>query len=142
MEQFTQFFLHHWELFLVLGVILGMLFGEPLLRGTRGYQGVGPLEATGLISHQNALVLDVREENEFKEGHVLNSIHIPAGKLSDRGKELEKHRERPVIVVCQSGNRSGRASSFLHKQGFSSIYNLDGGLVAWRSANLPLTQKR
>jgi len=142
MEQFTQFFLHHWELFLVLAVILGMLFGEPLLRSTRGYQGVGPLEATGLISHQNALVLDVREENEFKEGHVLNSIHIPVGKLSDRGKELEKYRERPVIVVCQSGNRSGRASSLLHKQGFASVYNLDGGLVAWRSANLPLTQKR
>jgi rhodanese-related sulfurtransferase len=142
MEQFGSFIVNHWELFLALVIILGLIVGEPVLRRAQGYLGVGPMEATGLINHQNAVVLDIREENEFKEGHILNAMHIPAGRLADRMKELDKFRNRPLITVCRSGSRSGRTSAFLRKQGFTTVYNLEGGLLAWQNANLPLTQKR
>ncbi|CAK0744577.1 phage shock protein E [Gammaproteobacteria bacterium] len=142
MQQLSSFVINHWELFLALAVILGMIVGEPLLRSAQGYLGVGPTEATGLINHQDAVVLDVREENEFKEGHVLHAVHIPAGRLGERIKELEKYRNRPIIAVCRSGSRSGRVCSLLRKQGFATVYNLEGGLLAWQNASLPLTQKR
>jgi rhodanese-related sulfurtransferase len=87
------------------------------------------------------VVIDVREENEFKEGHILHAMHIPAGRLTNRMKELEKYRDRPLITVCRSGSRSGRVSALLRKQGFATVYNLEGGLLAWQNANLPLTQK-
>lgn len=142
MEQFANFFINHWELFLALGIILGLLLGDSLFRGARGYMGVSPVQATSLINHEEAILLDVREDNEFIEGHILNSLHIPAGRLTTRIKEIEKYRNRSIIVVCRSGNRSARISSFLHKQGFSQVYNLDGGLLAWKNANLPITKKR
>jgi rhodanese-related sulfurtransferase len=142
MEQFGSFVVNHWELFLALGVILGFIFGEPLLHSAQGYLGVGPVEAIALVNHEDALILDVREENEFKEGHILHALHIPAGRLMDRVKELEKYRSRPVITVCRSGSRSGRVSALLRRQGFSTVYNLEGGLLAWQNANLPLTKKR
>jgi len=142
MQQFSSFFVNHWELFLALAVILGLIVGEPLLRSAQGYLGVGPMEATGLINHQDAIVLDVREENEFKEGHVLHAVHIPVGRLTERMKDLEKYRNRPLIIACRSGSRSGRACSLLRKQGFTTVYNLEGGILAWQNASLPLTQKR
>ncbi|CAK0757762.1 phage shock protein E [Gammaproteobacteria bacterium] len=142
MQQYSSFVVNHWELFLALAVVLGMIMGEPLSRRAQGYLGVGPMEATGLINHQDAVLLDVREENEFKEGHVLHAVHIPAGRLMERMRELEKYRNRPLIIACRSGSRSGRACSILRKQGFATVYNLEGGLLAWQNASLPLTQKR
>lgn len=142
MEQFSSFVINHWELFLALVIILGMIVGEPILRRAQGYLAVGPMEATGLINHQDAVVLDIREENEFKEGHILHAMHIPSGRLADRMKELDKYRSRPLITVCRSGSRSGGVCTLLRKNGFTMVYNLEGGLLAWQNANLPMTQKR
>jgi rhodanese-related sulfurtransferase len=80
----------------------------------------------------------VREEDEYKAGHVLNSTLIPLGKLKQRIGELEKFRDRPVVVVCRSGNRSATACATLGKQGFTQAYNLAGGVNAWQKAKLPL----
>ncbi len=142
MQQFTTFFLHHWELFLALGVILAMLLGDPLLQKARGYQAVDPSEATILHNRQDALILDVREDSEYKDGHILGSVHIPLGQLTSRIKELDKHRSRPIIAACRSGSRSGHVCALLRKQGFEQIYNLRGGLMAWQNANLPITRKK
>ena len=141
MQQFSNFVVNHWQLFLALAILVTLVVREPLMRGAHGYTGVGPVEATGLINHQDAIVLDVREDNEFKEGHILHALHIPVSRMSSRIHELEKYRTRPIIVACLSGSRSGRVCSLLRKQGFESVYNLDGGLLAWQNANLPVTQK-
>ena len=141
MQQFSTFVINHWQLFLALAIILILIVREPLQRGAHGYLGVGPMEATSLISHQDAIVLDVREDNEFKGGHVLHALHIPSGRVTDRINELEKYRNRPLIVLCRSGNRSRGVCSILRKRGFETVYNLDGGVLAWQNANLPLTKK-
>jgi rhodanese-related sulfurtransferase len=80
----------------------------------------------------------VREESEYADGHVLNSKHIPLGKLKQRIGELEKYRERPVVVICRSGQRSASACILLGKQGFAQAYNMNGGILAWKKASLPL----
>lgn len=115
-----------------------MLFWNSFGNRIRGIKDVDCQGAMQLINHKRAVVLDVREDNEYKSGHVLNAKHIPLGKLSQRLGELEKYREQPIVVVCRSGNRSCAASALLGKQGFSQIYNLNGGVTAWRKANLPL----
>jgi rhodanese-related sulfurtransferase len=104
----------------------------------RGVKEVDTAAALQLINHKNALVLDVREPNEYAAGHVLNSKLIPLGKLKERMGELEKHREQSIVVVCRSGNRSGTACYLLGKQGFAHVYNLAGGVQAWQKVNLPL----
>ena len=89
----------------------------------------------------NAVVLDVREDNEYLKGHIINSVHIPLSYLSNRIGELDKHKDKPIIVSCRSGQRSGQACAMLKKQGFENVYNLSGGMMAWQNDNLPVTKK-
>ena len=115
-------------------MLLWSMFGNRL----RGIKEVDSGAALQLINHKNAVVLDVREQSEYDEGHILNSVLIPLGKLKQRISELEKHKERPIVVVCRSGNRSGTACTVLGKQGFAQAYNLEGGVQAWQKNKLPL----
>jgi len=94
-----------------------------------------------MINHEQATVLDVREPGEVKRGKILDSITIPLANLGQQINKLQKYKTTPVIVVCQSGSRSSRACGILRKQGFESVYNLQGGILAWTSANLPLSKK-
>jgi rhodanese-related sulfurtransferase len=114
-----------------------MLFWSMFGNRIRGIKEVDCIAATQLINHKNALVLDVREEVEYKSGHVLNAKLISLGKLGERIGELEKYRDKPVVVVCRSGARSANACALLGKQGFTEVYNLAGGMMAWQKANLP-----
>jgi rhodanese-related sulfurtransferase len=104
----------------------------------RGVKDANCAAALQLINHKDAVVVDVREPDEFKGGHLLNAKHIPLGKLSDRVGELERYRDRPIVVVCRSGNRSATACALLSRQGFTQVYNLSGGVTAWQKAGLPL----
>lgn len=115
-------------------MLLWSFFGNRI----RGLKEVNTVEAIELINHKNALVLDVREDSEYKNGHILNAKWIPLGSLSGRTGELEKYREQPIVVVCRSGNRSASACATLGKLGFTQAYNLAGGVMDWQKSNLPL----
>jgi rhodanese-related sulfurtransferase len=115
-----------------------MLFWSFFGNRLRGIKEVDHIAAMQLINHKNALILDVREQGEYDAGHILNSKLISLGKLAERIGELEKYRERPIVVVCRSGQRSASACAFLGKQGFAQAYNLSGGVMAWQKASLPL----
>ncbi|HEU0186477.1 MAG TPA: rhodanese-like domain-containing protein [Gallionellaceae bacterium] len=117
------------------GAMLFWSFFGNRIRGIKEVDCVGALQ---LINHKNALVLDVREEAEFGNGHLLNAKLIPLGKLSSRIGELERYREQPIVVVCRSGQRSASACALLGKQGFAQAFNLGGGVIAWQKSNLPL----
>ena len=103
--------------------------------------GVSPTQATLMINREDAVVLDVREAAEFAQGHIPNSRHVPIGQLEKRLTELEKLKDKPLIVNCASGNRSGSACAVLRKHGFARVVNLTGGVAAWDQAGLPLTRK-
>jgi rhodanese-related sulfurtransferase len=124
-------------LFVVALVSGGMLLWPLLRRGTGG-PWVSPTEATHLINREDALVVDVREPGEFAAGHVLGAKNVPLARLEAAGAELPKRKDRPVIIYCETGDRSGRAAAALKKQGFSRVLNLSGGIGAWRQAGLPL----
>ncbi|MDO8464462.1 MAG: rhodanese-like domain-containing protein [Gallionella sp.] len=115
-------------------MLLWSVFGNRI----RGIKEADCTVALQLINHKNALVLDVRNDEEYKAGHILNSMQIPLGKLNERIGELEKYKEQPIVLVCRSGNRSVAACTMLGKSGFSQVYNLTGGIIAWQKANLPL----
>ena len=115
-----------------------MLFWSMFGNRIRGIKEVDCAAALQLINHKNALVLDVREEGEYKLGYILNSTLIPLGKLNERIGELEKYKEQPIVVVCRSGQRSATACVTLGKRGFAQAYSLAGGVTAWQKANLPL----
>lgn len=114
-----------------------MLFGGGLLDRLSGIKQIGPQEAVMLFNREDALVLDVREQSEFKDGHIAKAKHIPLGQLNKRLTELEKYKGRPIVAVCRTGSRSGHACGVLKKAGFENISNLAGGFSAWEQAGLP-----
>jgi rhodanese-related sulfurtransferase len=115
-----------------------MLFGGGDLFGRMsGIKQVNPQEAVLLFNHEDALVLDVREQSEWSDGHISKAKHIPLGQLKNRLSDLERFKNKPIVAVCRSGNRSGSACSILKKAGFDNVQNLSGGMMAWQQAGLP-----
>ena len=141
MEQLIEFATRHWELSLAFLVTVGMLVHNLFGEKRSSYQSVDPVEAINLINHKDALFIDVRSDRERTGGHVLNSTHIPVNALKGRIHELEKHKNRHVIVGCRSGHRSSHACGQLRKNGFEHVYNLRGGMLAWQDAHLPTSKK-
>ncbi len=84
---------------------------------------------------EGLVVLDVREDHEWAEGHIPGAIHIPLGQLMDRRGELDTSAE--TLVVCHIGGRSARAASYLVANGHQA-FNLAGGMEAWESSHRPI----
>ena len=96
---------------------------------------------TRLINDEEAVVIDLRPDAEFRQGHIIHSVHVPAANLADQIGKLEKYRGRPVIAACRSGQQSGRAGATLRKNGFEKVFALSGGILAWQGASMPLNKK-
>lgn len=141
MQHLIEFILHNWFLFLALIVIVVMLVMNSLRAKLLGFNELKPMDAVQLINRAEPLVLDVREDSEFGSGHITGAKHIPVGELEKRIAELADWRDRDVLIYCRSGQRSAKAAAVLKRQGFMNLYKLDGGVMAWQSANLPLTRQ-
>lgn len=129
------------NLFMVaIAVVSGSMLLYQLFRGGDG-QGVTPQQATELINREHARVIDVRGSEDFEKGHINNSSNVPLEHFNQRIGELDKFKERVIIVYCRSGNSAKSACSALRKAGFAKVYNLAGGAAAWEQAGLPLTRK-
>lgn len=127
------------NIFLIaIAFVSGAMLVWPMVRRGAGGPSVTTLEATQLINRQDALVLDVREQAEFAQSHILNARWLPLSQLEARAGEIEKFKDKPLIVYCASGSRSSTAASVLTKRGFSKVVNLAGGFVAWQQAGLPV----
>ena len=98
-------------------------------------------EATLLINKEDAMVLDIRPSADFKKGHILGASQVKS-ELLDKGDftTLEKHKDKPIIVVCAMGMTAKRTASQLLKAGFEQVTVLKGGMNAWQGANLPVSK--
>ncbi|MDO6758655.1 rhodanese-like domain-containing protein [Tamlana sp. 2_MG-2023] len=92
------------------------------------------------VSHDFVQLIDVRTPEEFKEGHLENAINVDF-KSSDFTDNIEKlNSDKPVYIYCRSGNRSKKSVSYFKKVGFTTIYNLKGGILAWKAKDLPVVK--
>lgn len=127
------------NIFLIaIAFVSGGMLVWPLVRRGTGGPWVNTVEATMLINKQDALVLDVREQKDFATAHILNARNVPLAQLTERIGELAKFKDKPVIVHCGTGQKSGGALAILKQQGFNNVVNLNGGFAAWKQAGLPL----
>lgn len=130
-------FIYQNILLIALVLVSGVALILPMLMGSGG-NDVNPAAATQLINREDAQVIDVREAEEFAAGHLPEAKNVPLAKLSDRISEIERFKDKPVIVCCASGMRSGKACGELRKLGFAKIHNLSGGIDAWVGAGYPV----
>jgi len=140
MQDFTVFIANHMGLFYGLGAILIALMFIEYLRNKRSNFHVGPSEAVQLINRHNAVVIDVRPNDTYNKGHIVDSVCIPAHELTDSPKKLGKYKGKPVILVCNTGMQTQKIAASLKKQGYTA-FSLSGGMRAWSDAQLPLVKE-
>lgn len=91
------------------------------------------------LQNQGALVIDLRSAETFATGHIAGARRMDSAEMLTAGDSLKKHKEKPLVVYCDSGSTGAAAARVLAGQGFKQAFNLRGGLAAWRTENLPLT---
>lgn len=136
-----EFLQHNWH-WAALAVFSGSLLAFDLIRNKGTAGTLSPLQATMLINREDAVIVDVRSAAEFATGHIAGARNIPLSDLSQRSAELEKLKDRPLILCCQSGARSGSALSKLRGMGFEKLFNLQGGIAEWQKAGQPIKRKK
>ena len=130
-----DFVINNWMLIVVALASGGMLLW-PAGRG--GGSGLTAAAAVQLINRERAVVVDVGDPEEFAAGHVAGARNVPLGQLEQRLPEVVKNKTVPLILVCATGARAGRAAGAAKKLGYDKAQALAGGLKAWKDANLPV----
>jgi rhodanese-related sulfurtransferase len=132
-------FLQENILLIAVAFVSGAMLLWPYVRRATGGPSVSPSQATQLINREDALVIDVRDPGEYGAGHILGAKNLPLSRLDSGGAEpAAKRKDRPLILYCDTGNRSGKAAAALKAQGYTRVLNLSGGMGAWQQAGLPV----
>lgn len=97
---------------------------------------MSPQQTASMLAEKKAIIVDVREVSEWNEQHIAGAIHIPLAQVESRLSELTQYKDSPMIMQCRSGKRSAKAAAMLLDAGFSKVYSLDGGILAWGNAGL------
>jgi len=108
----------------------------------RGYKSLRPGELAALVNREDALVVDLSPINDYQKGHIAGSKSVQPSQFDPENKLLAKARSLPVVVVCGNGMAANSAARRLVKAGFERVHVLEGGIQAWRSADLPLVKGR
>ena len=132
-----KFILDNWPLILLATTSGGLLLWQVLQKAG---SGVGPAEAVRLINREKAVLIDVCEPAEFAAGHAVGARNIPVGTI-EGSKDLPSNKALPLLLLCASGARAGRAAGLLRKAGYEKATVVTGGLPAWREAGLPVEKK-
>jgi rhodanese-related sulfurtransferase len=138
MALFLQFLTQEWILVLALLVVAAMLAWH---EARKAGPSITPQQAINLINGEQGVFVDLRDNADFRQGHIIDTLHIPSSKLEERMAELVKYKEKPVVLVCKLGQQSGVASKQLKAAGFSRVYKMTGGMTEWSNLQLPVTSK-
>jgi rhodanese-related sulfurtransferase len=142
MQEYVEFFQANIWLTAAWVILFIAVVVTSIRASINGIKKVNHQQATMMMNRDDAVVLDVRGEGEYKKGHILGSKLVPLSKFKNNDlASIEKYKDTPIIVVCNSGMTSNQACQMLQKLGFNDLYNLQGGITEWRNANLPLTKK-
>lgn len=138
LDLLLEFLTQQWMLVLALATTLTMLFVH---ESRKAGPAVSPQRAVNLVNSEEGVFLDVRDGKEFKKGHIVDALHIPLAQLATRMGELDKYKEKPVIVVCKMGQSAAGATKQLRANGFERAHKMTGGMMEWATLKLPVVEK-
>ena len=117
-------------------VLIALLIGNIVADKLKKYEDIDSAGATSLMDNDNLIILDVREKKERKSGYINNDIHIPLSNVKSQLDKLDKNKS--ILVYCRSGSRSAHIAGLLTRNEYENVYNLKGGIQAWKRAKLPV----
>lgn len=139
MQELTTFITHHTGLSLAtIGVLVVLMLLE-FMRAKRNAFNIGPAQVTQLINRHHAVVLDIRSNDAYRKGHIIDAQLIASQEIKQPSKKLEKFKNRPIIIISSANNESQKIAASLLKQGYNA-YSLSGGMRAWLEAQMPLVR--
>ena len=136
LAKFLEFITAHYVLSGTFILLLVLLI---IQQSRNAGRNLSSRELTAMVNRDEAFILDIRPKKEFSTGHIVGSVNISSDQLKDKMVELEKHKDKTIIVVCASGMNAGGACAELKKAGFTAA-RLSGGITGWRSENLPVVK--
>lgn len=137
MQRFLEFVVNN---YLLASAFVGLVIAFIIVEMKRGGGTVSPQMLSEMINKQKALVIDLRDPNEFKKGHITGSDNIPYAKLNDKGNHFPK--DRPIVFVCNLGQVAGTAAKTLKTEhGIANVFKLEGGIANWKALSLPLIKR-
>lgn len=140
-DSILNFLIQHWMLSgALVGIVILFLLNEWRFRAM-GILGLNPFQLVEKLNHAHGVVLDIRTQERFQLGHILNAINIPQSDIPTRLSQLNKYKSKPIIIVCASGQDSPKVGKNLKTQGFVELYYLIGGMNSWNEQNMPITKK-
>lgn len=137
MDRLIEFASQHYLLVSTFSLLLAYFF---TLESRRSGKPVTPQQATNLVNREEGIIVDVRDADEFRQGHIAGSLNIPASEIADRIGELEKYRDKPLILTCKGGPSAAAAGKALKAKGFTDLKRLQGGIQGWRDEKLPVVK--
>ena len=139
MDRLLEYVVHHPLLAALTGIAALLVLVYEARQKAQEAGGLPPQEVIRLMN-QGATVLDLRKAEAYAEGHITGARHFDPAQLGTAGEALRKYKERPLIIYCDRGVTAAGAARELVRQGFTKVFNLRGGLAAWRAENLPLAR--
>lgn len=136
LAKFLEFITVHYVLSGTFILLLVLLI---IQQSRNAGRNISTRELTAMVNRDEAFILDIRPKKEFSTGHIAGSVNISNDQLKDKIVELDKHKDKTIIVVCASGLNAGAACAELKKAGFTAA-RLSGGITGWRSENLPVVK--
>ena len=134
-DRIIEFSLNHTPLVMTFAASIAGLF---FVESKRAGETVTPVQAVQLINKERAVLLDVREAKQFKEGHIAGAMNIVHTNIKQRLTEIQSYKEKPIILVCAMGQHVGAVGKLLKQSGFKDVRRLQGGIAGWKNDQLPL----
>ncbi|RBP33501.1 rhodanese-related sulfurtransferase [Marinobacter pelagius] len=138
MDRLFEFVVNH---YILVSLFVAFLVAILILEARRGGAKVSAQAAVNLINKDEAVVVDIRDRKEFGEGRITGSVNIPLNSLKSRASELNKFKDKQIIVADKMGQHSAMAVKQLNAEGFTNVVRLNGGIGDWKASNLPLVKK-
>lgn len=136
---FAQFVQQNFFLVSLFVVVLAAIVAyEWKMRG-QGATSLTVLAASQLVNN-GALLIDTRPPADFKKGHIAGAKNYPADTFAEQMKKLDKYKEKPIVLYCQTGMSANAQAKLLRNAGFSAVHVIQGGLESWTQDNLPLVK--
>jgi rhodanese-related sulfurtransferase len=137
MQDITSFITNHPLLSAATFFVFILVMLIELIRAKGNVFNITPAKVTQLINRENAVIVDIRQAESFKKGHIIDAQNMQASDILKDSKKLDKLRTKPVIIVGNTGQDSQKIAAFLLKHGYNA-YSLSGGMRAWSEAQMPL----
>ncbi len=134
MALFLEFLAQQWILASALLVVIALLIVH---EARKSGPSLSPQQAINVVNSADGVFVDLREAAEFRKGHIVSAINIPSAKLLERMVELEKHKDKPIVLVCKMGQQSSAAGKQLKDANYGQVYKMTGGMMEWGNLQLP-----